>query len=98
MDACFRYGGEEFSVILPELEFGIALKVADRMRKIVEKHPFRIKDKHPGTNLTISLGVAGLSGSDEMRPEELLKKADEALYASKRNGRNRVTASPTTAA
>ena len=97
MDACFRYGGEEFSVILPELELGIALKVADRMRKIVENHPFRIKEKHPGTNLTVSLGVAGLYGSDDVKPEELLRKADEALYASKRNGRNRVTASPTPA-
>jgi len=98
MDACFRYGGEEFSVILPELELGIALKVADRMRRIVENHPFRIKEKHPGTDLTVSLGVAGLSGTDDIKPEELLKMADEALYASKRNGRNRVTASPTTAA
>ena len=97
MDACFRYGGEEFSVILPELELGIALKVADRMRRIVENHPFRIKEKHPGTDLTVSLGVAGLSGTDDAKPEELLKKADEALYASKRNGRNRVTASPTAA-
>jgi diguanylate cyclase (GGDEF)-like protein len=97
MDACFRYGGEEFSVILPELELGIAVKVADRMRKIVESHPFRIKEKHPGTALTISLGVAGSSGSDDVQPEELLKKADEALYESKRNGRNRVTASSVTA-
>ena len=98
MDACFRYGGEEFSVILPELELGIAVKVADRMRRIVENHAFRIKEKHPGTALTISLGVAGLNGSEDVKPEELLKKADEALYASKRSGRNRVTASPTTTA
>ena len=97
MDACFRYGGEEFSVILPDLEIGIALKVADRMRSIVENHPFRIKENHPGTSLTISLGVAGLSGSDEIKPEELLKMADEALYASKKNGRNKVTASRTSA-
>lgn len=98
MDACFRYGGEEFSVILPELDIGIALKVADRMRMIVENHPFRIKEKHAGTVLTISLGVAGVNGNDDVLPEELLKKADEALYASKRNGRNRVTASPAPAA
>jgi diguanylate cyclase (GGDEF)-like protein len=98
MDSCFRYGGEEFAVILPELELSIALKVADRMRKVVENHPFRIKEKNPGMTLTISLGVAGLSSRDEVRPEELLKKADEALYTSKRNGRNRVTASPTSAA
>ena len=98
MDLCFRYGGEEFSVILPELELGLALKIADRMRTIVQNHPFRIKEKHSGTALTISLGVAGLSGSDDVQPEDLLKKADEALYASKRNGRNRVTASPIPAA
>ena len=97
MDACFRYGGEEFSVILPELELVIALKVADRMRMIVQNHPFRIKDKHPGKALTISLGVAGLSAGDDVKPAELLKKADEALYASKRNGRNRVTAGPAAA-
>ena len=94
MDACFRYGGEEFSVILPELDMVIALKVADRMCAIVENYPFRIKKMHPGTNLTISLGVAGLNGSGNVQPKELLKKADEALYVSKRNGRNRVTASP----
>jgi len=97
MDACFRYGGEEFSVILPELDLGIALKIADRMRKVVENYPFRIKAKHPGTALTISLGVAELSGSDDVKPEELLKKADEALYASKRNGRNRVSVNPSIA-
>jgi diguanylate cyclase (GGDEF)-like protein len=67
------------------------------MRRVVENHPFRIKEKRPGTDLTISLGVAGLSGTDDVKPEALLKMADEALYASKRNGRNRVTASPTTA-
>ena len=94
MDMCFRYGGEEFAILLSELDFAIALKVAERIRRVVERHSFGIKDRFSGTALTVSLGVAGLSGSDDLRPEELLKQADDALYRSKEDGRNRVTPSP----
>lgn len=91
MDMCFRYGGEEFAVLLSELEFTVALKVAERIRRVVERHSFSIKNRFPGTSLTVSLGVAGMSGGDDLRSEELLKKADDALYRSKKGGRNRVT-------
>jgi diguanylate cyclase (GGDEF)-like protein len=91
MDMCFRYGGEEFAVLLSELEFTVALKVAERIRRVVERHSFSIKSRFPGTSLTVSLGVAGMSGGDDLRSEELLKKADDALYRSKKSGRNRVT-------
>jgi diguanylate cyclase (GGDEF)-like protein len=91
MDMCFRYGGEEFAVLLSELELAIALKVAERIRRVVEKHSFSIKSRYPDTVLTISLGVAGMSGGDNVHPEELLKQADDALYRSKKGGRNRVT-------
>lgn len=94
MDMCFRYGGEEFAVLLSELELNIALKVAERIRRVVEKHPFGIKSRHPETTLTVSLGVAGMSGSDDLHPEELLKQADDALYRSKKAGRNRVMPAP----
>jgi len=47
MDMCFRYGGEEFSIILAELEMNIALKVTERIRKVVERHPFSIKGRSP---------------------------------------------------
>lgn len=94
MDMCFRYGGEEFAVLLSELELNIALKVAERIRRMVEKHPFGIKSRHPETTLTVSLGVAGMSGSDDLHPEELLKRADDALYRSKKAGRNRVMPTP----
>jgi diguanylate cyclase (GGDEF)-like protein len=94
MDMCFRYGGEEFAVLLSELELAIALKVAERIRRVVEKHPFSIKSRYPKTVLTISLGVAGMSGSDDLHPEELLKQADDALYRSKKGGRNRVMSTP----
>ncbi len=94
MDMGFRYGGEEFAVLLPELEFVVALKVAERLRMVVEKHHFGIKSRYPKTGVTVSLGVAGLSGSDEMSAEGLLKQADDALYRSKKGGRNRVTPPP----
>jgi len=94
MDMCFRYGGEEFAVLLSELDLAIALKVAERIRRMVEKHPFGIKSRFPDTNVTVSLGVAGMSGSDDLNPEELLKQADDALYRSKKSGRNRVTPPP----
>jgi diguanylate cyclase (GGDEF)-like protein len=98
MDMCFRYGGEEFAILLSELEFAVALKVAERIRRVVERHSFGIKYRFSGTTMTVSLGVAGLSGRDDLRPEELLKQADDALYRSKEGGRNRVTPSPQDAA
>jgi diguanylate cyclase (GGDEF)-like protein len=94
MDMCFRYGGEEFAVLLTELEIAVALNVAERIRRMVERHSFSIKSRFPGTSVTVSLGVAGMSGGDELRPEELLKQADDALYRSKKGGRNRVTPPP----
>lgn len=94
MDMCFRYGGEEFTVLLTELEIAAALTVAERIRRVVERHSFSIKSRFPETSVTISLGVAAMSGADDLRPEELLKQADDALYRSKKGGRNRVTPPP----
>jgi diguanylate cyclase (GGDEF)-like protein len=94
MDMCFRYGGEEFAVLLSELDFAVAIKVAERIRRVVERYSFGIKNRFSGTALTVSLGVAGLTDGDDLRPEELLKQADDALYRSKERGRNRVTPSP----
>jgi len=94
MDICFRYGGEEFAVLLSEQELAIAVKVAERIRRVVERHSFAITKRMTGASVTVSLGVAGMSGNDDLRPEELLKQADDALYRSKRAGRNRVTPPP----
>ncbi len=91
VDLCFRYGGEEFAVLLSELDAEIALKVAERIRRVVEHFPFGIKNRYPDTKVTVSMGVAGLSGTDEYGPDELLKQADDALYRSKEGGRNRVS-------
>ena len=94
IDVCCRYGGEEFAIIMPELELHNAVKVAERLRKVVENNGFRIKEGAPDVKVTVSLGAAGVTGADDLSPEELVKKADDALYLSKKNGRNRVSFSP----
>ncbi len=94
IDVCCRYGGEEFAIIMPELELHNAVKVAERLRKVVENNAFTIKEGNPDVKVTVSLGAAGVTGTDDLSPEELVKKADDALYLSKKNGRNRVSFSP----
>jgi diguanylate cyclase (GGDEF)-like protein len=91
MDICCRYGGEEFAVIMPELELTHAATVAERLRSAVENAVFMVGGRKPEHGVTISLGVACVTGNDDLSPAELIKKADEALYLSKRNGRNRVS-------
>ena len=94
IDVCCRYGGEEFAVIMPELELHNAVKVAERIRRVVESNEFSISENNAAAKVTISLGVSGITGADDIGPEELVKKADDALYLSKKNGRNRVSYAP----
>jgi len=94
IDICCRYGGEEFALIMPELEMHHAVKAAERLRKAVEQHTFTIADGQQDGKVTVSVGVAGIAETDDTSPEQLVKKADEALYLSKRNGRNQVSYSP----
>jgi two-component system cell cycle response regulator len=82
-----RYGGEEFVVVLPECSHESALAVAERLRALVEQHPFEF-DEAPVT-VTISVGVASISG-ETVNPQELIARADEKLYEAKHAGRNRV--------
>jgi len=90
-DTCFRYGGEEFSILLTETDSQEALAVAERVRKSVEEYPFTVKVAHPSEEVTVSLGVASLvKGSGKSAPE-MMNEADIALYRSKAAGKNRVT-------
>ncbi len=91
IDICCRYGGEEFAIITPELETPVAATVAERIRSAVEKNAFRVNNESLAGRVTISMGVAGVAGPDDISPEELVQRADEALYRSKKTGRNRVT-------
>jgi diguanylate cyclase len=85
-DLVFRYGGEEFVVILNGIQGDNALKLAEKIRQGVEKEYFVDKDKK--LKVTISLGVACVTeGESEL---ELFERADKAMYVAKRKGRNRV--------
>lgn len=91
VDTVARYGGEEFVVLLPQVARAEALEVAEKLRKNVEEAPLEAARTQPGGKVTISVGVANLPG-DATERTKLVDSADSALYASKRGGRNRVTA------
>ncbi|SNY93912.1 two-component system, cell cycle response regulator [Cohaesibacter sp. ES.047] len=89
IDLVCRYGGEEFVVIMPDTDHSLATVVAERIRKKVAEKPFII---HKGRNMidvTVSIGLAASMNGTES-PDRLLKRADEALYRAKKDGRNRV--------
>lgn len=88
IDIAARYGGEEFVVILPETSGEEATRVAERLRKAVEKHRFRGKD-NAIVPVTISIGVASYPANAQGR-DQLLRAADVALYKAKSDGRNAV--------
>ncbi|OGX14256.1 MAG: hypothetical protein A2351_07830 [Omnitrophica bacterium RIFOXYB12_FULL_50_7] len=82
-----RYGGEEFAILLPETTKVDATKVAEQIRKAVEKSSFNIRRE--AVSMTVSIGVANLP-DDTLDVATLVQKADQALYRAKREGRNRV--------
>src|SRR5437762_3324431 len=65
-----RYGGEEFAVVLPETSGEGAVKLSERLRRVVEEMPFKFEDK--SYHVTISLGVATTTGEDALTPSELI--------------------------
>jgi len=92
-DLAYRFGGEEFVVAMPDTDKELAFVVADRMRREVAASAFVTSDAKYEIAVTVSAGVASISGEDDTL-EALLKRADEALYEAKRNGRNQVIADP----
>ncbi len=86
-----RYGGEEFLIVMPGSSKQTALKVAERIRGLVESTPFENAASQPEGKITISGGVASWPGDGE-DVDSLLRNADAALYEAKRAGRNRVLA------
>ena len=89
-DICFRYGGEEFSILLTETTMGEAQAVAERLRQSVDEYPFTVKVSHPQERITVSLGVSSMAGDKQKSITELINEADIALYQAKAAGKNRV--------
>jgi two-component system, cell cycle response regulator len=89
-DMAYRYGGEEFLIILPEQTLEFASSTAERLRHRVEELAIPHEPKRPPGIVTISVGLAALSPGERKPVEELLKEADAALYSAKEAGRNRV--------
>ncbi|MGH6675095.1 MAG: diguanylate cyclase, partial [Xanthobacteraceae bacterium] len=89
IDLACRYGGEEFVVIMPETDMAVAAMVAERLRRRIAADPFAIQQGARTIPVTISVGIAALRGKEDS-PAALLKRADQALYRAKRDGRNRV--------
>jgi diguanylate cyclase (GGDEF)-like protein len=87
-EALGRYGGEEFLVVLPGASHKTAMAVAERMRAAVASQPETVGNAT--LNLTISAGVASTDVFPTATTEELISRADMALYAAKDAGRNRV--------
>jgi len=88
IDLACRYGGEEFVVIMPDTDLEVARHVGERLRDCIAEAPFRVSSEL-SIPVTTSVGLATLSGSSDTA-EALFKRADAALYAAKRAGRNRV--------
>jgi two-component system, cell cycle response regulator len=89
MDSAYRYGGEEFTVILPETEGEEAATVAERIRSAVENEKFYPEDCVQAVSISISVGVTEYSPNEDTAV--FVQRADKAMYLSKQSGRNRVS-------
>jgi two-component system, cell cycle response regulator len=85
LDICSRYGGEEFIILLPHTEIRPAEEFGERLRKKIEKHFLN------QLKITISIGLSNMPYSNANTRMALIKQADEALYNSKRNGKNKLS-------
>jgi diguanylate cyclase len=90
-DVVARYGGEEFAIILPKTPLVGGLTVAENLRKLLMEKKYRKREtKEELPPITISVGVASLQKKSD-RLQKMIERADNALYRSKRGGRNKVT-------
>ena len=81
-----RFGGEEFCVILPDMNKKNGFEVAEKLCKYIEKQKIHLRRQE--ASITISIGVAGFPG-DATEEDELVAKADRAMYQAKQTGRNK---------
>lgn len=91
IDLACRYGGEEFVIIMPDTDMAVASIVAERLRRRIASEPFRIEQGQRSADVTISIGLSTLEAAKD-NAMSILKRADQALYRAKKDGRNRVVA------
>ena len=89
MDLFARFGGEEFVILMPDTDSEAAAESAERLRKIVAEKPLA-REGTTDIFVTISLGIASLNFESSPEFNNLLRRADQALYRAKKAGRNRV--------
>jgi len=78
-------------VVMPDTDMAVATMVAERLRRRIAAEPFAISKGESKVEVTISIGLAALGQADDTAAN-VLKRADQALYRAKRDGRNRVVA------
>jgi diguanylate cyclase (GGDEF)-like protein len=88
LDMAARYGGEEFIVLMPSMPVEIATQRADKLRQIIDKYHWEVSNQP--ISVTCSVGITVFNGADAADPYDLIRRADDALYAAKYRGRNRV--------
>lgn len=88
LDIPCRYGGEEFTVILPSTPLKPAMDVAERLRRSIEEAPLQLEDNT--LTLTVSIGVESLRADMQLTTDEFVHLTDGYLYQAKQEGRNRV--------
>jgi two-component system cell cycle response regulator len=89
-DLVARLGGEEFAIIMPEADALSSLAIAERLRKTIESVPIEGADQAPPLTVTVSIGIAVMLENTNEDPRAVFRRADQALYDAKKNGRNRV--------
>jgi two-component system cell cycle response regulator len=92
-DLVARLGGEEFVVVMPETEPAIAAAAAERLRAAIARQPFIVGATAAPLSLTVSIGVTAAAPGGDAR-DLMLARADDALYAAKAGGRNRIVTRP----
>ena len=93
-DTAYRYAGDEFTIILPETELEMAIAVAERVRQAIENETKVLSDPRP-LKVTVSIGVVEYLTDEEIK--NFVHRADSAMYASKKKGRNSISFVPTLA-
>jgi diguanylate cyclase (GGDEF)-like protein/putative nucleotidyltransferase with HDIG domain len=86
LDVAARYGGDEFIVLMPRTPPKKAIQAAERLRRIIYNHQWRVPNQQ--ISITTSIGVANSDHRNSLSSHELIEDADSALYAAKRSGRN----------